>query len=162
MIVGSYLYDWLLREALRCSVENIHVDQRIARVLLGLSWSVVEAGGLDEKNGILSDTAADYILPHADWVFITASSIANKTLPHLLSLTKNARVVLMGPSLPWSFEWAEFGVSYLAGVDVCDRGKLVEIASEGGGTRISFISRSAAALCALGCVADLSGGDCRL
>jgi len=248
LIVGSYLYDWLLREALRCCALQ-GGDPRIERVLLGLSWSVIEAGGTglcfspteaprtlpwsgtlvgrraveliewvrhwhpcdaavgaatinalinhestalyesqlltgnapghlrvfehfhakvknwrvvvvgrypglerlwadvdyqclerrlqpNEKNNELPDTAADFVLPRADWVFITASSIANKTLPHLLALTTNARVVLMGPSLPWSFDWAEFDVNYLAGVDVVDRGKLFEIASEGGGTRI--------------------------
>jgi len=86
--------------------------------------------------GDLPDTAADYVLPRANWVFITASSIANKTLPHLLTLTKNARVVLMGPSLPWLYEWADYGVRYLAGVEVCDPEKLFEIAAEGGGTRI--------------------------
>ena len=82
------------------------------------------------------DTAADYILPQCDWVFITASSIANKTLPHLLSLSQHAQVVLMGPSLPWLYEWADFGVNYLAGVEICDREKLFAIAGEGGGTRI--------------------------
>jgi uncharacterized protein (DUF4213/DUF364 family) len=69
-------------------------------------------------------------------VFITASSIANKTLPHLFELSKNAQVVLMGPSLPWLSGWRDFGVNYLAGVAVRDREKLFQIAAEGGGTRI--------------------------
>jgi uncharacterized protein (DUF4213/DUF364 family) len=240
--MGSYLYDWLLREALRCGA-----DQKIMRVLLGLNWSLAEIAnggmglcfspvdaprtlpwpgtlvgrnaldianwirhwdaseavvgavainalvnadapalrdaqllegiapghlrvfeyfksqiknsrvavigrypGLDRlwsdidyqcierrpQAGDLPDTAVDYVLPRADWIFITASSIANKTLPHLLALTKNANVVLMGPSLPWLYEWADYGVRYLAGVEVCEPQKLVEIAAEGGGTRI--------------------------
>ncbi|MDK2776222.1 MAG: DUF364 domain-containing protein [Pseudomonadota bacterium] len=84
----------------------------------------------------LPDTAANYILPQADWVFITASSLANKSLPHLLWLARRARVVLMGPSMPWLAEWAEFGVDYLAGVRVEDEALLQRIIAEGGGTRI--------------------------
>lgn len=86
--------------------------------------------------GDLPDTAAEQVLPGADWVFITASSIANKTLPRLLQLSRSATVVLMGPSLPWLTEWAQFGVDYLAGVAVRDRELLFRVAAEGGGTRI--------------------------
>lgn len=84
----------------------------------------------------LPDPAVEFVLPSADWVFVTASSIANKTLPRLLELSRNARVVLMGPSLPWLTEWADFGVSYLAGVEVADPEYLLRVAAEGGGTRI--------------------------
>lgn len=80
--------------------------------------------------------AADYVLPDSDWVFITASSLFNKTLPHLLSLSQNAQVVLMGPTMPWIREWKMFGVDYLAGVEVKDYELLKRIAMEGGGTRI--------------------------
>lgn len=84
----------------------------------------------------LPDAAANYILPQADWVFITASSLTNKTLPHLLWLARNATVVLMGPSMPWLAEWADFGVDYLAGVQVEDPALLHTIISQGGGTKI--------------------------
>ncbi len=88
------------------------------------------------QNGDLPDTAADYLLPDADWVFITASSISNKTLPLLLRLAVAAEVVLMGPSLPWMEDWKQFGVDYLAGVEVLEPERLWQIAAEGGGTRI--------------------------
>lgn len=84
----------------------------------------------------LPDTAAEWLLPQADWVFITASSIANKTLPRLLALSRNAKVVLMGPSMPWMEEWGDFGVDYLAGVSIDDPCKLMQILLEAGGTRI--------------------------
>lgn len=84
----------------------------------------------------LPETAAAEILPKSDWVFITASSIANKTLPYLLSLCRNSQVVLMGPSMPWLAEWADFGVDYLAGVAVTDVPRLRDIVAEAGGTRI--------------------------
>jgi uncharacterized protein (DUF4213/DUF364 family) len=69
-------------------------------------------------------------------VFLTASAIANKTLPRLLELSRRAQVVLMGPSVPWLAEWADFGVDYLAGVRVRACDALWQVAAEGGGTRI--------------------------
>lgn len=84
----------------------------------------------------LPEAAANYLLPAADWVFITASALANKTLPHLLWLARNATVVLMGPTLPWLADWADFGVDYLAGVQVMDYSLLLRIMAEGGGTGI--------------------------
>ncbi len=86
--------------------------------------------------GDLPDAAANWVLPEADWVFITASSIVNKTLPHLLNVSQQAKVVLMGPSLPWLSEWADFGVDYLAGVRVNHPDQLHRILMEGGGTNI--------------------------
>ncbi len=86
--------------------------------------------------GVLSDSAAEYVLPAADYVFVTASALANKTLPRLLALSRAATVVLMGPTVPWMAEWAAFGVDVLAGVAVRNPGRLVEVVAEGGGTRI--------------------------
>jgi uncharacterized protein (DUF4213/DUF364 family) len=86
--------------------------------------------------GTLPDAAAEYVLPKADWVFVTGSAIANKTLPRLLELSRAATTVLMGPSVPWLEEWADFGVNYLAGVAVRDVDRLWQVAAEGGGTRI--------------------------
>ena len=84
----------------------------------------------------LPDPAAEYILPEADWVFITASSITNKTFPRLAELAKNAKTVLMGPTLPWMPHWHEFDIDYLAGLEVVDPVKLYQTAAEGGGVRI--------------------------
>jgi hypothetical protein len=89
-----------------------------------------------QQHGDYPEAAADFLLPKAEWVFITASSIANKTLPRLLQLSRNAQVVLMGPSLPWLLEWRDFGVNYLAGVEVIEPEYLHQVAAEGGGMRI--------------------------
>lgn len=96
-------------------------------------WQCLER---NMQTGDLPDTAADYLLPAADWVFITASSIVNKSLPQLLQLAVDAEVVLMGPSLPWMEGWREFGVNHLAGVEVLAPERLCQIVAEGGGTRI--------------------------
>lgn len=96
-------------------------------------WHCIER---NPRFGDLPDIAAEFVLPESDWVFITASSIVNKTLPGLLRLSAKAKVVLMGPSLPWMASWKDFGVDYLAGIEVMDLNSLWQIAAEGGGTRI--------------------------
>ncbi|HYQ39286.1 MAG TPA: DUF364 domain-containing protein [Pseudomonas sp.] len=88
------------------------------------------------QDGDLPDSAAEFVLPQADWVFVTASSLANHTLPRLLELSRRARVVLMGPSLPWLAGWREFGVDYLAGVRLRDAAAARQVVAEGGGTRL--------------------------
>jgi len=75
-------------------------------------------------------------LPQADWVFITATSIPNKTFPRLARLSRNAITVLMGPTTPWLPELYHFGIDYLAGVEVVDAESLRHTLSEGGGVRI--------------------------
>lgn len=86
--------------------------------------------------GDLPDVASEYLLPEAEWVFLTASSIPNKTFPRLASLSRDATLVLMGPTVPWLAEFHHFGVDYLAGVDIADRAALGHIVAEGGGTRL--------------------------
>lgn len=84
----------------------------------------------------LPDPACEYVLPASDWVFITASSIPNKTFPRLLELSKDATVVLMGPGTPWLDDLKQLGVNYLAGVVVTDETRLKQTVMEGGGRRI--------------------------
>jgi uncharacterized protein (DUF4213/DUF364 family) len=101
-------------------------------------WSGIRYRCLERRSApdVLPDTAAEYVLPESDWVFLTGSAIANKTLPRLLELSRKATLVLMGPSVPWLEEWADFGVDYLAGVAVTDEEALFQTAAEGGGTRV--------------------------
>lgn len=87
-------------------------------------------------NQDLPDTACEYILPEADWVFLTATSIVNKTFPRLVELSQNAQLVLMGPTVPWISELADMGINYLAGVTVTNPEALRQTIAEGGGTRI--------------------------
>ena len=86
--------------------------------------------------GDFPDPACEFLLPDADWVFLTASSITNKTFPRLAELAQHAITVLMGPTVPWLPELHEFGINYLAGVEVIDSAKLYQTAAEGGGVRI--------------------------
>jgi uncharacterized protein (DUF4213/DUF364 family) len=84
----------------------------------------------------LPDPAAEYILPTMDWVFLTATSLVNKTFPRLVELSQNAQLVLMGPTLPWLTEFAGMGIDYLAGIEVTNPLTLRQTVAEGGGVRI--------------------------
>ncbi|MCK9606542.1 MAG: DUF364 domain-containing protein [Methylomonas sp.] len=84
----------------------------------------------------LPDSACEFLLPTADWVFLTASSIPNKTFPRLAELAWNAKTVLMGPTVRWLPQLHEFGVDYLAGVEITDPSTLYHTAAQGGGVKI--------------------------
>lgn len=86
--------------------------------------------------GDYPDPAAEFLLPKADWVFLTGSTLINKTFSRLAQLAQNATTVLMGPTVPWMPEFHHFGIDYLAGVEITDTEKLQQTVSEGGGVRI--------------------------
>ncbi len=96
-------------------------------------WQVLERM---PQSGDYPDPAVEYLLPEADWVFLSASTLVNKTFPRLASLAESATTVLMGPTLPWLPELHRFGIDYLAGVSVVDPQALFETACEAGGVRI--------------------------
>ncbi|MBR8827353.1 MAG: DUF364 domain-containing protein [Gomphosphaeria aponina SAG 52.96 = DSM 107014] len=98
-----------------------------------VEMTVIERQPTDED---LPDPASEYIIPRADWVFLTGTSLVNKTFPRLVELAQNTQLVLMGPTVPWLSEFAEMGVNYLAGVTVTNRAKLRQTVAEGGGVRI--------------------------
>ena len=102
---------------------------------LDLGWDLTVL----ERNpgaGDLPDPAAEFCLPQADWVFLTATSLVNKTFPRLAELSRDATLVLMGPTVPWTMALRDWGVDYLAGVRVTDPPLLRQTIAEGGGTRI--------------------------
>lgn len=101
------------------------------RHLMRLSVLELQPSGDD-----LPAAAAEFLLPHAEWVFLTASSIPNKTFPRLAELAADARTVLMGPTAPWLPQLHEFGIDYLAGVEVIDAEILRHTAAQGGGVRL--------------------------
>lgn len=84
----------------------------------------------------LPDSACEFLLPQADWVFLTASSLPNKTFPRLAELAENAKTVLMGPTVPWLPQLHEFGIDFLAGAEICNIPALEETVAQGGGIRI--------------------------
>ncbi len=84
----------------------------------------------------LPDPACEFVLPQMQWVFLSASTLVNKTFPRLAALSRNARTVLMGPTVPWLAEMKEFGVDFLAGVRIDDAEQICTAVAEGAGTRL--------------------------
>lgn len=78
------------------------------------------------------DSACEYLLPEQDFVFITGSTMINKTLPRLLQLSGNAEVVLVGPSTPMAPILFEYGVSEMSGFVVSRKKAVIGAVSMGG------------------------------
>ena len=69
----------------------------------------------EEKPDTLPDSACEYILPRCDLVIITGSAAINKTLPRLLELSRNAQVILTGPSVSCCPALLDLGIDRLHG-----------------------------------------------
>ena len=74
----------------------------------------------EPRPGDLPESAEEALLPSMDLVFITGMAFTNKTLPKLLQLTKECRVVITGPSLPLADTLFDFGADILSGLVVSD------------------------------------------
>ena len=87
---------------------------------------------------------ADRVVPSADVVLITGTTLLNDTLENLLSLCRtSARVVVVGPTvglLPDAF--LRRGVDVLGGVRVTDPDAFLDVLAEGG-SGYHFFGRSA-------------------
>lgn len=70
------------------------------------------------QEGDYPDTACEFLLPKQDYVFITGVTLVNKTLPRLLELSKNAKIILVGPSVPMATQLFDFGVDALESFQV--------------------------------------------
>ena len=93
---------------------------------LNMPQSVYEQAasvGILERNpqpGDYPDSACDWLIPQCDVVIMTASTLVNKTLPHLLELSKNAYTILAGPSCPMCPGLLDFGIDRIAGLVITD------------------------------------------
>jgi len=72
------------------------------------------------RPGDYPDSACDFLLPRCDVVIMTASTLVNKTLPHLLDLCKNAYTILAGPSASLCPGLLELGIDRIAGLVITD------------------------------------------
>lgn len=71
--------------------------------------------------GDYPDSACDALLPRCDVVIITASTLVNKTLPHLLELCADAYTILTGPTCPMCPGLLEFGIDRLSGLVITNQ-----------------------------------------
>ena len=99
--------------------------ERVARVC---HLSILER--LPEQ-GDLPDPACEYILPEQDFVFITGTTLINKTLPRLLELSRGSQVIVAGPSTPLAPVLLKYGVTVLGGLVVDDAERITRDVKEG-------------------------------
>jgi len=117
--------------------------------------SICELTILERKPGPgdIPDPACEYILGEQDVVVMTATTLINKTMPRLLELSRNARVVIAGPSTPLHPLMFKYGVDLLGGLIVDDQPSVWRAVAEGGrealftqGGRMVNVSRQPVAL----------------
>jgi uncharacterized protein (DUF4213/DUF364 family) len=97
------------------------------RKIAGTLWVIEQR--LQEED--LPAEASEDILPQADVVGLTGTSFINHTVDRLLELSKNAFVVILGPTTPLSPVLFDHGVDILAGVTVVEPDRTVRSISEG-------------------------------
>lgn len=89
--------------------------------------------------GDLPDPACEDVLPRSEFVFMTATTLINKTLPRLLALSRGAFVAVVGPTTPLTPRWFEWGVDLIGGLVVEDVPAVWPVIQEGG--QHSFFDR---------------------
>ena len=82
--------------------------------------------------GDLPDAACEYILGEQDIVILTATTLVNKTMPRLLTLSRGAQIVVAGPTTPLHPLMFDFGIKILGGLVVEDEGSVWRTVAEGG------------------------------
>jgi len=83
------------------------------------------------REGDLPAENAGDILPQADVVGLTGTSLTNHTIERLLELSKNAFIVLVGPTGPLSPVLFDYGVDVIAGTKVVEPERAIRCISEG-------------------------------
>jgi uncharacterized protein (DUF4213/DUF364 family) len=85
----------------------------------------------EPRAGEYPESALPDLLPKAEFVAITASTIVNDSLSGILALCENAFVLLIGPSTPLAPPLFDLGVDALSGFIVGDVERLAGAVSEG-------------------------------
>ncbi len=87
------------------------------------------------KEGIITDSGAEYVFPGSDIIIITGSTLINKGLERYLNLAKqeDAYTIVMGPSTTMSDVLFDYGADMLAGVELLDPEAILQKISQSGG-----------------------------
>jgi hypothetical protein len=90
---------------------------------------------LNAKEGILPDSAAEYVIPDCDLLVITGSTLINKSMERLLALAKKSRAytVVLGPSTVMSEVLFDYGADMIAGAEVVIPDAIIRKISQSGG-----------------------------
>jgi len=89
----------------------------------------------DPRPGDHPEEAAATLIPDADQLVITGSTLSNGSLDNLLSLRRTARTVLVGPSTPLCPALFPFGIDALSGFRVEDPDRALRAIIEGGAAK---------------------------
>jgi len=103
----------------------------------GATLHIFERQPQGPDSQVRADWAAPLMLPACDIAVISATTLINRTLDHLLECAAGARQrIVVGPTAPLvSAPFRERGVTLISGVEVVDADRMLEIVAEGGGTR---------------------------
>lgn len=85
--------------------------------------------------GQFPEQAAEWLLPGAEAVIITAAALANRSLPNLLRLAAFSPVALVGPGAPLTERLFSYGISAASGVVVTDADGLARAVAQGAGAK---------------------------
>jgi len=92
--------------------------------------------GLSRHDGDLDDEAMGRLLPAADVVAITATTLLNRTLPSVLARVRpDAFVMMLGPSTPMTPALHAFGIDVLCGTLIDDPDRVLRAVQQGAVTR---------------------------
>lgn len=88
-------------------------------------FSIIE---WDPADGDYPMPACECLLPECDYVYLTCTSIVDKTLPRLLELSKNAkRITMVGPGTPLTPMLFNYGIGDLSGFIIKDNPRALRI-----------------------------------
>ncbi|MDR2359922.1 MAG: DUF364 domain-containing protein, partial [Oscillospiraceae bacterium] len=72
------------------------------------------------EDGDYPEQASEFLLPLCDYAFISGYTLAQKSLPRMLELTRNAYTILINNSVPLAPVLHRYGVNALAGFVIKD------------------------------------------
>lgn len=90
---------------------------------------------LNPAQGVITSTAAEFIIPESDLVVITGSALINKSMDRLLELARLAKAytVILGPSTPLSPVLFDYGADLIGGAEVLQPEAVLRKLSQSGG-----------------------------
>ncbi len=88
--------------------------------------------GLDRRQEDFGEEAMEQLLPQADVVAVTATTLLNRTLPGVLACVRpDTFVMMLGPSTPLTPVLFDYGFDVLCGTVIDDPTTVLRAAGEG-------------------------------